>query len=367
MIANHIHYHASMFGAKRLKAVIESEDLLDKEIPSVTGAAETVRKSLVNSHQEESKSSIALKSLGVNASCPAAEKQGVAALRTSYFVNIFSERNIQAVKDDFFSLQTSEHGISANSESRTKPVTFSQDGSLESEMHDVRTVVIAVRRFALEVYCPFLLSAKKSAGNNAPDADRILISTLLAIREMLIMNADKLFAFSYLKQSFTSEVKNERIYLSHVFANSIVRGAAKRFHFRHPERRFFADFIQAAQNYDTESDDFQYALARADARSIYAHTEGVKIEQQEKQESVVAKIGFNYARARHPLFNNEKLVSKHDAQVGVVQKERSLTHPVPTACTSFHIEAAAASDETERDSHILESLKRVLRSKGEAS
>ena len=170
------------------------------------------------------------------------------------------------------------------------------------EMHppnpcDVNSIEEAVRRFAVEVYCPFLLSARQSVTiSSPPNVDRIRLSTLLAIREMLIMNGATLFTSPTLKSL------SERLYLSHVFANAIVRNTAKRLHANAGEgSTFFADFIQATHNYDARAEDFkathnydamaedfQFALTRADARSVHVHQGG---KQVGPEESIVVKIG----------------------------------------------------------------------------
>jgi len=359
MVADEIRYCASVFGAKSPNMVIDSEeDSPNEKISSATATSEATGNLPGGGRQEEEeefesskKHALSLKSSGFYASNRTDKKQG-AALSTGYSIKISAEGNIHPVKNSACSLETREYGNSANSESRTKSETFSQGRPPSSELYDIRTVVIAVRRFVLEVYCPFLLSARKNAGNNSPSADRIRLSTLLAIREMLIMNADKLFSFSSLKRSSTEWVKRDRIYLPVVFANAIVKSTAKRLHSRQPESSFYADFIRAAQNYDAKSDDFQFSMDRADVRSVYTYPEGGKVGQEE---SVLAKVSFNYARARHPLLYNKRL--------GVGEDETSLTHPVPTACAAFHIEAAAASDKTKDATKILASLRKVLRRK----
>jgi hypothetical protein len=133
---------------------------------------------------------------------------------------------------------------------------------LDPDLCGINTVIEAVRRFAMEVYCPFLLSARQSMGNDSPNVDRICLSTLLAVQEMFIMNADKLFTFSFLKQSPIS--LSETLYTSHVFANAIVWNTAKRLHSNVEQGQFFADFIKASHNYDTKSEDFQFLLTRSD-------------------------------------------------------------------------------------------------------
>ena len=229
-----------------------------------------------------------------------------------------------------------------------------QKGS-DPDLHGIHTVIEAVRRFAMEVYCPFLLSARQSMGNKPPNVDRIRLSTLLAVREMLIMNADKLFTFAALKQSLKS--LSEKLYLAHVFSNAIVRNTAKRLHPNAEQSQFFADFVQATHNYDTKSEDFQFSLPRLDARSICVYQGG---KQVGAEESILAKVGFNYARQRHPLLHKERYSREISIENGM-----PFTCPVPTACAAFHIEAATrVTDEREDDdTKKLEFFRRLLRDK----
>ena len=231
------------------------------------------------------------------------------------------------------------------------------------EMHppnpcDVNSIEEAVRRFAVEVYCPFLLSARQSVKiSSLLNVDRIRLSTLLAIREMLIMNGATMFTSPTLKSL------SERLYLSHVFANAIVRNTAKRLHSNAGEgSTFLADFIQATHNYDARAEDFQFALTRADARSVYVHQGG---KQVGPEESIVAKIGYNYARERHPLLRyGGRLHVKESGDVAMGVSGRPLACAAPTACAAFYIESTigrTAEQGGDDDKETLESFKRLLK------
>ena len=195
----------------------------------------------------------------------------------------------------------------------TQKIQTQEPGS--DELYDAKPVLAAVRRFALEAYSPFLASAKQCSGKGSPNPHRIQISTLLAIREMLIMNADKLFTFPALKHAPAKA--RERKYLSHVLANAIVRNSARRMH--HPDSPFFGRFMQAYKSYDTCSEEFQFSLSQADVRSNYFHPDGKRVGQEE---SVLAKVSFNYAREMHPLLS---------------KNNNSLKCPAPTACAKFMV------------------------------
>lgn len=240
--------------------------------------------------------------------------------------------------------------------SNTADCSIKTSAGSDPDLCDIHTVIQAVRRFAVEVYCPFLLSARQCMGNKSPNFDRIRVSTLLAVREMLILNADNLFTFSTLDQ--TPKSSRERLYLLHVFANAIVRNAAKRLHSNAEHGQLFADFVHASHNYDRKSEDFQFALARTDVRSVY-------VRQGDKpvgpEETTLAKIGFNFARERHPLLHYDRLTLKEDASEAL-ENGRPLTCPLPTACAAFYIETTTEAPD-ERDDHdkrILKSFTRLL-------
>mmetsp|Transcript_11637 Transcript_11637/g.25507 ORF Transcript_11637/g.25507 Transcript_11637/m.25507 type:complete len:711 (-) Transcript_11637:161-2293(-) len=361
-VADEIRHCASVFGdAKRPKVVIYGEDEVPKKkTSSVTSDSRPSLLGVPQEFKQGKKQGAQTQSLGINSRNHVERKQE-AASETNYSVKISAEGDIHPKKNNGCASEPHQDNIGAK-ESVELSEAHSHGGSSGLDLYDIRTVVIAVRRFVLEVYCPLLLSAKNNMGNKSPNADRIRLSTLLAIREMLIMNAEKLFTFASLKQSSTS--MSERTYLSRVFANAIVRNAAKRIHSHQPKGQFLADFVQATQSYDAKSDDFQFSLARADVRSVCVHPEGEKFGQEETR---LAQVSFNYARARHPLLYDKSFALEDDATEGEVKSERSLTHPVPSACAVFHIEAAAtsASEETnkEDDAKILDSFKHMLRGK----
>lgn len=346
---------ASLFTAKQPKVVIcgEDDEPNKKSLHMISAVTKPMSRQEFLPNEESTQ--------------VASSSENENAKTAGYSVRISDEGTIQAVKTSGCVTQPSKASTSTISASHPEDGVIPekcppQGGSTDSDLHDVSTVVMAVRRFALGVYRPFLLSAMKSMGNKSPNADRIRLSTLLAIREMLIMNAGKLFTIPFIRGSSIS--MRERNYLSHVSANTIVRNTAKKLHARQPEGHFFADFIKATHSYDTKSDDFQFSLARADVRSVHVHPMGKRVGQEE---SLLAKVSFNCARARHPLLCNRTFTLKDGAKERLVKNERSINQPVASACAMFHIETASeasASDEIEeKDAKILASLREVLRGK----
>jgi len=226
--------------------------------------------------------------------------------------------------------------------------------STVAQLYNSSTVVGAVRRFVSDVYCPFLLSSQKRMGNTSPNVYRIQLSTLLAIREMLLMNADKLFTFSTLKQS-SSKDSSERKYLSFVFANAIVKNATRRLPSRDRDQdQVYSDFLQATRRYDSKSEDFQFALTRTDVLEVSEHRNGIQVGEQERS---LHKIGFNYARSRHPL------LATTETEGGGVGGGRMYgsTCPEPTACAAIYIETSTTDEVNTEDAATLESFKRMLR------
>jgi len=227
------------------------------------------------------------------------------------------------------------------------------ESSTVAQLYNSSTVVGAVRRFVNDVYCPFLLSAQMRMGNTSPNVYRIQLSTLLAIREMLLMNADKLFTFSTLDQS-SSKYSSERKYLSFVFANAIVKNAARRLPSRDRDQdQVYSDFLQATRRYDSKSEDFQFALTRTDVLEVSEYRNGIQVGKQERS---LHKIGFNYARSRHPLLATTE--TEGDGTGG--GRMYGSTLPEPTACAAIYIETSTDAVDAE-DTATLESFKRVLR------
>ena len=146
-----------------------------------------------------------------------------------------------------------------------------------SESYDIKFVATVIWEFVLETYHPFLLSAKQNKRHDSPNANRVRISTLFAIREMLILNAEKLFIVAHLKQSPTGSRVKESICSPHSFANVIIRNTAKRFHARHPESHFYDDFVQAIRSCGGKSKDLSLSLTQADVLSTHAHPDERKV------------------------------------------------------------------------------------------
>ena len=168
------------------------------------------------------------------------------------------------------------------------------------------------------------------------------------------MNQEKLFTFSSLKQ--LPSCASERKYLSFVFANAIVKNASKRLSSNGLDQDGYSDFLQATRKYDSKSEEFQFSLAREHVFSRHTYHDGTRVGYQE---SLLAKVGFNYAHARHPLLYNECRYSNGEV---AGNEGAGSDFPKPTACAAFHVEVATESDVIGED-NTLEALKNALRQK----
>lgn len=192
----------------------------------------------------------------------------------------------------------------------------------------------AIERFAVEVYCPLLYSSKeRSVGTSSYSADRVLLSTLLALQEMLVTNAEKFFPLAELKGSSTEKDNDEEANskLTRDFARALVQNAAKRLQRTSPDvslthiipnqDRLVDRYLEASRRYESRGEDFQLALGRLDASATYRNAKGSTLS---KRESIMARTSFNFAREHHPLVRENDMVG---GQAGA--------QPAPNACAIF--------------------------------
>lgn len=173
----------------------------------------------------------------------------------------------------------------------------------------------AVELFAADFYCPHLISSKSRVGHaNCPKSDRVIISTLIAIQEMLIINTMKHFP-----SSSPQKVHNS--------VNAILKASANRLAV--VLSNFSADtFAQASEGYSSQRADFRFALMEADALSHGVLSDGARCSNGEH---AINKASFNCARLKHPLMSNAKACSNN-----LVHHTHSLPSvPSPNAFTAL--------------------------------
>ena len=190
---------------------------------------------------------------------------------------------------------------------------------------------LAIKRFAMDIYYPMLYTSFKEQGTETSySALRVLISTLLAIREMLIINSEKFFPFETTKDSSTHKESDEEAtskLISRDIACAVVQNSAKALQRKSPDiflklkisnqDSLFDQYLETSKSYDSKGEEFQFALGRVDAR--YQTAKGSHLGERE---SIMARTGFNYAREQHPLIqhNDGTTTGLDDSQ------------PVPNVC-----------------------------------
>jgi hypothetical protein len=193
---------------------------------------------------------------------------------------------------------------------------------------------LAIKRFAMDIYYPMLYTSFKEQGTETSySALRVLISTLIAIREMLIINSEKFFPFETPKDSSTHKESGEEAtskLISRDIACAVVQNSAKALQRKSPdiflklkvsnEDSLFDQYLEASKSYDSKGDEFQFALGRVDARAVYQTAKGSQLGERE---SIMARTGFNYAREHHPLIQHND---------GTSTGLRDDSQPVPNVC-----------------------------------
>lgn len=155
-------------------------------------------------------------------------------------------------------------------------------------------IVMAIELFASDLFCPYLILSKSRVGfTNCPRSDRVIISTLLAIEEMLIMNI--------IKQCPLSPPKKIHDSVKAILIASADRLAVV-------SSNFSADtFARASEGYWSQRLDFKFALMEADALSQGVLSDGTKCSDGE---IAINKSSFNYAGQKHHLTGNSNAHSR---------------------------------------------------------
>ena len=252
--------------------------------------------------------------------------------------------------------------------------------SRQSMLHSVAT---AIERFATEIILPSLQSAgvgedvgekdEKCHKNRKAPYHRAFIATLLALREILTINADAIFFDSRwtrrknvlgssdgdcgMADDLPRKRRHERIeseeagFRSRLLATAVILSAIDRLD-SVSYSTISSEFIQAVEKYDEADEEFSFCLERADGRSRCV-TPGGRVLGRE--EAVAWRVSFNEARERHPLIQVQK---RRDAisrfafreavwsgnQNGLTSRiPKRITIPSPNACSVYILERLPSS------------------------
>jgi hypothetical protein len=201
---------------------------------------------------------------------------------------------------------------------------FAQGNSRHDDNIFKSSIAQAVQHFAAEVWVPHLLSSKSRMGCISPRTDRVIISTLLAIQEMLHETTIKHFPS-------LQEV--------HEWVGATIHASIKCL--SSASNISLDMYWEALEGYNLKRSDFKIALMEADGRSVGVQPDGTKVSQVE---NAVHKASFNYARTSHPLVGNTKNCNDSTSHRATVNDLSSL--PSPNACATLLVKShsTASSD-----------------------
>ena len=185
----------------------------------------------------------------------------------------------------------------------------------------LHTAAAALEQFAMEMILPSFISAGVKEGpGGGTDSDsssggshRTLSGTFLALREILMMNADAYFFHVGRSDkdrpdpplespgNSTSYDAEEKVLRSRLIATGVLFASVNRLD--EERENVLADLVAAIGEYDAAEDTFVLCLERADGRSLGVLPNGHALGQEE---NIAWGVSFNAAREKHPLITTKK-------------------------------------------------------------
>ena len=232
----------------------------------------------------------------------------------------------------------------------------------------LHTAAAALEQFAVQMMLPSFISAGVKEGHGGgtdPDSSsggshRTLSGTFLALREILILNADSYFfhvGLSDKDRPGTSPENDhnsvygaeEKVLRSRLLATGVLFASVNRLD--EERERVLADLVSAIGEYDAAEDSFALYLERADGRSLGMLPNGHALGQEE---NIAWGVSFNAAREKHPLIATKKRrhlarrLASYSSSIADEQKTElahsvlnGTTHrlgmPKPNACAIYFV------------------------------
>ena len=184
----------------------------------------------------------------------------------------------------------------------------------------LHTAAAALEQFAMQMILPSFISAGVKEGpGGGTDSDsssggshRTLSGTFLALREILILNADSYFFHVGLSDKDRPDTSpendhnsvhgvEEKVLRSRLLATGVLFASVNRLD--EERERVLADLVSAIGEYDAAEDSFALYLERADGRSLGVLPNGHALGAEE---NIAWGVSFNAAREKHPLITTKK-------------------------------------------------------------
>ena len=199
---------------------------------------------------------------------------------------------------------------------------------------------VSLEAFAKTIFLPYMKGA-----NATPE--RSFLATLLALREVLAQNADRIFVMDSVppngepsddKSAPTNRTRQdgqaqeeERSYMAQLYATGVALAAIQALDPNEAEP-LTRQFTQMIDSYDTGDGEFSSCMEPMDGRHRGIMPTGKALSQEE---NLSWKVGFNTARAEHPVMkrNQHRLRRQQKQRMGfhVPPEPPTIEIPCPNA------------------------------------
>ena len=193
---------------------------------------------------------------------------------------------------------------------------WKQSRSIKAKKKRARHLIMAaasIRKFAHDIVAPALIASRKSETcstklDKSSPGHRMFVATLLALRELMIMNANKLFTGSHetkedekkdsigAKQGEEERVFRLRLLCTTLICKSIVMNDV------HVAKEIIKSFRSALRSYDGAEEEFSSCLTPAENLSSSL----LNGHELKKMEELSWRTSYNCARSNHPLVQLRK-------------------------------------------------------------
>ena len=198
----------------------------------------------------------------------------------------------------------------------------------------------SIEKFAHDVIVPSFISrgvsdtSSTSLEKTSPN-HRVFVGTLLMLRELLIMNADKLFRGSHREEeensSQSKQQNEERLFRTKILCTTLISKSILNLDAKLAED-IIASFESAVRGYDNGEDEFSSCLDPADSTLKCVLFNGTKLKEME---NLSWRVSYNCARSIHPLVQLKKdrdIMLSNRKGVHMSNSSNQIQIPSPNTC-----------------------------------
>lgn len=181
-------------------------------------------------------------------------------------------------------------------------------------------------------------SSKNKSCISKDKGQRILVAALLALREVLMMNAERIFGPNFAKkstndanddESCSKNIQKSESYVMKIqtFSTSIILNAICNLP-KLESDEITKQFLQASSKYDERDQEFASCLKRMDVRAVGTLPNGRLLK---RHENLQFKVSYNVGRLEHPLIKEQlyrvRRIRSNAAYVCILDDQQGLKHP----------------------------------------